>query len=345
MVNADDPEVLALARAGARAPACASVRGRARGRRRVLRGRRRARSGSDGARDVLFHRADVQRPGRAPRRATSWPRPPRRACMGAPADAIRRAVRALQRASSTCSSAWPTIDGVAFYNDSKATNVDGRAEEPRGVHHARRAAHPRRALQGRRLRRPGARAARATARRCSRSAKRRTAIAAALSADAARRAPAARCEEAVEQGFGAGRSPATPCCSPPPARPSTCSRDYAARGRAFKDEVRRAGRPRRRPVAKKLTSDTTLFAVTVALLGARAGDGVERVLGAGPGAPRQRLLLPRPAGGVGLRSGSSVMVAAMRTRLPQAAAPGRRLLGGDRHHAAPAHRRPLPAGR
>ena len=44
--------------------------------------------------------------------------------LGAPAGGDRARGARASAASSTCSSAWPTIGGVAFYNDSKATNVE-----------------------------------------------------------------------------------------------------------------------------------------------------------------------------------------------------------------------------
>ena len=74
----------------------------------------------------------------------------------------------------------------------------------------------------------------------------------------------------MERAFAAA-SPGDAVLLAPACSSFDMFQDYAERGRAFKDEVRRAGRARgpreRRSVAKKLASDPTLFAVTVALLG------------------------------------------------------------------------------
>src|SRR5215203_2677011 len=61
--------------------------------------------------------------------------------------------------------------------------------------------------------------------------------------------------------------PATPSSSPPAARRSTCSPTTPP---AAAPSRRTSGRwpPAKAPVAKKLTSDATLFTVTVALIGA-----------------------------------------------------------------------------
>ena len=81
-------------------------------------------------------------------------------------------------------------------------------------------------------------------------------------------------------------------------------RDYAERGRAFKDEVAAGGREGR-PMARKLSSDLTLFAVDGGPARLRPRDGLERQLRPRPGAARQRLLLPGQAGDLGGRSGSA----------------------------------------
>ena len=234
--------------------------------------------------------------------ATSWSPPPPRASWA------RRPTRSPARcgpsaASSTCSSTWPTIDGVAFFNDSKATNVEAarqsleafaqpvlvilggrykggdfadlapalrahgraRARDRRGAGAHRAAPRRRRARRPLRLaaRRGRARAGRGAARR------RRAARAGLL---LLRHVPRLRRARPRLQGRG------------------------AAPGRR-----ERAGRP----VAKKLTTDLVLVAVTVALI----GFGLVMVWSASSALAQERhgnaLPLPDQAGRCGPSSASS----------------------------------------
>ena len=126
VVNADDPAVLGRGAPRARARSCSfrvDRRAARRGRRRLLRGRARPGCGRTGAwrrssraatsslpgahlaGDLLVAAAAARAAGRAGRTRS-------------------RARCAASAASSTCSSTWPTIGGVAFVNDSKATNVE-----------------------------------------------------------------------------------------------------------------------------------------------------------------------------------------------------------------------------
>src|SRR5262249_20882378 len=61
------------------------------------------------------------------------------------------------------------------------------------------------------------------------------------------------------------RCRATPCCSRAPARPSTCS--ATTQSAAAPTRKRCAGWPAKTRMARKLSTDLTLVAVTVALLG------------------------------------------------------------------------------
>ena len=234
------------------------------------------------------------------------------------------------------------IGGVAFFNDSKATNVEA-ARKSLEAFPGPVLAHHRRPLQGRRLRRPRARAARA---RQGRAGHRRG-----HAAHRARRWPRwcpwspvrARCAEAVERGLAAGRARRHRAAGPRLLVLRHVRGLRRARRAPSRTRCRRLAE-REDAVAKKLSSDSSLFAVTVALLGAGPGDGVERVVRPGPGAPRQRLPLPDPAGGVGLRGPRGAWwrpCASDYRKLRQPAVVYSAVVATTR----PAHRRAVPARR
>ena len=241
VVNADDPRVLD---AGARGPRARAVRVHA-----AARGRR----AGDGAFFDGGQRAACAATGTTRRSSRS----PTCSCPGAhlagdllaaaaaaraararPPTPSRRAVRRVPRRRARARARGRRSAASRFFNDSKATNVDA-ARKSLEAFAGPVLADPRRPLQGRRLRR-------ARARRCATAARRVLAIGEAQERIAASLGGAScrscRCD--VAAGGGGARlapwpRPATPCCWPRPARPSTCSEDYADRGRAFKDEVRR----------------------------------------------------------------------------------------------------------
>ena len=158
--------------------------------------------------------------------------------LGAPADAIARAVRAF-RASSTCSSAWPRSTAWRFFNDSKATNVDAARKSLEAFD------RPVLVILGGRYK--GGDFADLRRRACARRGQARDGHRRGARPRGRRpgraRVPVVLLRHAA-RGGGAGLrrrvARATSCCWPPPARRSTCSRTTPTRGRAFKDEVRRS---------------------------------------------------------------------------------------------------------
>ena len=290
----------------------------------LLRGQR-ARLGTDGVDETLFDRADVSFP------ASTSPCDLLAAAtaarlMGAPAEAIRRAVRAFRGVEHVLERV-ADIDGVAFYNDTKATNVDAARKSLEAF--TRPGARPSSAAATRAATSPSlAPALRAP--RQGRAGHRRGAgpRRAGAGCDAARRAAAASLREAVEQGCALA-TPGDTVLLAPACSSFDMFKDYAARGRAFKDEVR-GGWPRGAAVAKKLTSDSSLFAVTVALL----ASGLVMVWSASSALAQERHgnayhFLVRQVVWACLGPGRDGGRHAH--RLPQAAAPGRRLLRGARH--------------
>ena len=239
VVNADDPEVLALGAPRALAAAAGPRRGsRSHGRRRLLRRGLRAGCASRAASEVLFARADVRAARGRTSPATCW--------LAAAAARLPGRVAGRDRARGRAPSAGvehvlehvATIGGVAFYNDSKATNVEAAARASLEAFTPARARDPGRPLQGRRLRASSAR--RSAARARARAGHRRGAR------TRSRRAlggvvPVERCAIAARGGRPGARSRAraraTSCCSRPACSSFDMFRDYAERGRAFKAEV------------------------------------------------------------------------------------------------------------
>ena len=236
VLNGDDPECVAV-----RAPAA---------RRRVVTVRRAAPSRVRAQRRSTAARWSLRLPGAARgalRRSrargspagttsrTSWRRSRVRA---SGRRAARRGAGGDRRASSRCRTAsrWcAERAGVRWYDDSKATNVGATVKslesftEPGGPARGRR-------RQGRRLRATRARRPVAACAARSSSAPRANALArrsrrprSPSSAWATCRRPSTRPRR--------WRARATSCCSLPRAPASTCSRDYAARGRAFRAAV------------------------------------------------------------------------------------------------------------
>jgi UDP-N-acetylmuramoylalanine--D-glutamate ligase len=230
VVNGDDPEVMARARAGrarlvrfgvARDSDAQFVHGDA-----CL--------WSSGAReDVLFHRGDVKVPGEHIAMDLLAAGAAAR-LMGAPPDAIRRAVAAFEGIEHVLERV-AAIRGVSFYNDTKATNVDAALKSLTAF------TTPVLPILGGRYKggdfadlRP-ALAAHGRAVLAIGEAKDR--IAEALR-DTLPVVPCGSMAEAVHEAYRLARRGDTVLLAP------GCSSfdmftDYAARGRAFKDEVKR----------------------------------------------------------------------------------------------------------
>ncbi len=81
-----------------------------------------ARLRKDGAEETLFARADLSLPG-AHLHGDMLVAAAAARLMGAPAEAIARAVRGFRGVEHVLEHV-ATVDGVAYYNDSKATNVE-----------------------------------------------------------------------------------------------------------------------------------------------------------------------------------------------------------------------------
>jgi UDP-N-acetylmuramoylalanine--D-glutamate ligase len=237
VVNADDPTVLELARQG-RARILAfhpSVRAQE----GAFFDGSMARLKTAGLDDALFHRADVQLPG--DHLASDMLAAAAAArLMGAPVEAIRRAVRSYTGVEHVLERV-ADIGGVLFFNDSKATNVEA----------ARKSLE---AFPGVVLPIIGGRykggdfadlapALRAHGKAVLAIGEATPRIVAALAAIV----PVVPCDsmrEAVERGLALATAGDTVVLAP------ACSsfdmfEDYAARGRAFKDEVRRLAEMRR----------------------------------------------------------------------------------------------------
>ena len=237
VVNADDPVVLALARQGkARAVAFHPSAGAADG---AFFDGNTARLKAAGKDEALFERGDVQLPG--DHLASDMLAAAGAArLMGASIDAIRRAVRSYTGVEHVLERV-AEIGGVRFFNDSKATNVEA----------ARKSLE---AFPGVVLPIIGGRykggdfadlapALRAHGKAVLAIGEATPRIVAAL-ADVVPVVPCDSMREAVERGLALATAGDTIVLAP------ACSsfdmfEDYAARGRAFKDEVRRLAEMRR----------------------------------------------------------------------------------------------------
>ncbi|HEY7923994.1 MAG TPA: UDP-N-acetylmuramoyl-L-alanine--D-glutamate ligase [Vicinamibacteria bacterium] len=123
VVNADDPVVLAQARRARARQLPFRVTGEplAAGDGAFFAGDA-ARLRKDGAEETLFARADLSLPG-AHLHGDMLVAATAARLMGAPAEAIARAVRGFRGVEHVLEHV-ATVDGVAYYNDSKATNVE-----------------------------------------------------------------------------------------------------------------------------------------------------------------------------------------------------------------------------
>jgi UDP-N-acetylmuramoylalanine--D-glutamate ligase len=123
VVNADDPVVLAQARRARARQLPFRVTGEplAAGDGAFFAGDA-ARLRKDGAEETLFARADLSLPG-AHLHGDMLVAAAAARLMGAPAEAIARAVRGFRGVEHVLEHV-ATVDGVAYYNDSKATNVE-----------------------------------------------------------------------------------------------------------------------------------------------------------------------------------------------------------------------------
>ncbi len=239
VVNADDPVVLAQARAAASRKLLVRVTGE------PLEGEGACFAGGvalerlDGREETLFARADVAVPGAhlagdllvaaaAARR------------MGAPPDAIARAVRGFRGVEHVLEHV-ATIDGVSYFNDSKATNVDAARRSLEAFD------RPLVVILGGRYKGGDfaelAPALRARSGRVLAIGEAREQVLAALGALAPVE-PCASLREAVLRAQALAR-PGEVVLLAPACSSFDMFRDYAERGRAFKDEVRRlaAARP------------------------------------------------------------------------------------------------------
>jgi UDP-N-acetylmuramoylalanine--D-glutamate ligase len=231
VVNADDPEVLRLARQGrARQvefhPSATAHRG-------AFFDGETARLRTDAFDEALFERQDVRLPG-AHLVSDMLAAGAAARLMGAPAEAIRRAVRAFSGVEHVLERV-AEIDGVAFFNDSKATNVEAAKKSLEAF------PGPVIPILGGRYKGGDfallAPALRARGRAVMAIGEATPLIAEALSG-VVPVVPCRTMREAVERAFAAATSGDTVLLAP------ACSsfdmfEDYAARGRAFKEEVRR----------------------------------------------------------------------------------------------------------
>jgi UDP-N-acetylmuramoylalanine--D-glutamate ligase len=237
VVNADDPVVLALARQGRARPVAFHPSARATG--GAFFDGRVARLKAAGMDEDLFDRGDVQLPG--DHLASDMLAAATAArLMGAPGEAIRRAVRSYTGVEHVLERV-AEIGGVAFFNDSKATNVEA----------ARRSLE---AFPGVVLPIIGGRykggdfadlapALRAHGKAVLAIGEATPRIVQALAAVV----PVVPCDsmrEAVERGLALA-TPGDTVLLAPACSSFDMFEDYAARGRAFKDEVRRLAETRR----------------------------------------------------------------------------------------------------
>ena len=231
VVNADDPAVLALARSGkarqvAFHPAAAAAQGS------FFEGTS-ARLKANDHDDILFDRSDVQLPGEHLASDLLAAATAAR-LMGAPLDAIRRAVRSYTGVEHVLERV-AEIRGVAFFNDSKATNVEAARKSLEAF------SGPVLPIMGGRYKggdfadlAPALRAHGKAVLAIGESTPR---VMEAL-ASVVPVVPCGSMREAVERGFALA-APGDTVLLAPACSSFDMFEDYAARGRAFKDEVRR----------------------------------------------------------------------------------------------------------
>ncbi len=235
VVNADDPVVLEHARAAASRKLLVRVTGEPLEGDGACFAGGLARERLDGREETLFARAEVALPGAhlagdllvaaaAARR------------LGVPSDAIARAVRAFRGVEHVLEQV-ATIDGIGYYNDSKATNVEAARRSVEAFD------RPLVVILGGRYKggdfaelAPALHARRARVLAIGEASER---LAAALGATV----PVEACSSlraAVERARALAR-PGEVVLLAPACSSFDMFRDYAERGRAFKDEVRRLG--------------------------------------------------------------------------------------------------------
>jgi UDP-N-acetylmuramoylalanine--D-glutamate ligase len=237
VINADDPGVRALARAARSRPLPFSPAGVPGDGAFFAEGEARLRRG--GETETLFRRDEVHLPG-AHLAADLLAAGAAARLAGAPGEAIARAVRAFRGVEHVLEHV-ADVGGVSFFNDSKATNVDAARKSLESFD------TPVVVIVGGRYKGGDfadlAPALAARGRAVMAIGETRARVAQALSATV----PVISCDSlraAVEGGFARARPGDTVLLAP------ACSsfdmfRDYAERGRAFKDEVGRLAEARR----------------------------------------------------------------------------------------------------
>jgi len=233
VVNADDPVVLEAARRGAARTLPVRTTGEAlAGDGAFFDGPCAARR-LDGRLEVLFERADVRLPG-AHLAGDLLVAAAAARLVGATPEAIARAVRGFHGVEHVLELV-ATIDGVAYYNDSKATNVDAARRSLEAF------AQPVIAILGGRYKGGDfallAPALRAHGRRVLAIGEARPRVVEALSAMLPVE-PCASLGQAVARARAMAR-PGDVVLLAPACSSFDMFRDYAERGRAFKEEVRR----------------------------------------------------------------------------------------------------------
>ena len=236
VVNADDPQVLALARAGRARVVPFSLQGMPAGEGAFF-AEGFARLRLDGKDEALFGLTDVRLPG-AHLAGDLLAAATAARLLGVPAEAIARAVRAFRGVEHVLEHV-ACVDGVDYYNDSKATNVDAAGKSL--------AAFPRPVLLILGGRYKGgdfadlAQALRAHGKRVLAIGEAQERIERSLQGVVpVDRASSLR--DAVERA-GAAAAPGDVVLLAPACSSFDMFRDYADRGRRFKEEVRRLAAP------------------------------------------------------------------------------------------------------
>jgi UDP-N-acetylmuramoylalanine--D-glutamate ligase len=233
VVNADDPVVLAEARRARSRKLLFRVTGEPLAEDGAFFDGGRARLRREGREETLFHREDVVLPG-AHLAGDLLAAAAAARLLGAPADAIARAVRGFRGVEHVLEHV-ATIDGVDYYDDSKATNVEAARRSLEAF------ARPVLVVLGGRYKGGDfsdlAPALRARGRRVLAIGEARARVRAALEGVVPVE-PCASLREAVERARDAAR-PGDVVLLAPACSSFDMFRDYADRGRAFKAEVRR----------------------------------------------------------------------------------------------------------
>lgn len=233
VVNADDPEVTRLAGRGrARVVPFSATRGEALAGDGAFFDEGAARLVRDGRRETLFPLASLRLPGR--HLAADVMAAGVAACLlGVPAEAVARAAAAFEGVEHVLERV-AELDGVAFFNDSKATNVAAVRVSLEAL------SRPVVAIMGGRYKGGDFAELRETAASRARAVVTIGEAAGLIGAALAGSVPvhpAGSLREAVATAFGLAQ-PGDAVLLAPGCSSFDMFRDYAARGRAFKDEVR-----------------------------------------------------------------------------------------------------------